>query len=51
MKLEIRDLCKPKDKNDARFFQVLLTVSIVRQNGLWHVYLALFNICVVIRFY
>jgi hypothetical protein len=50
MRVKIYDLCKPKGEDSAKFFQVLPTISVVKQFDTWHIYFALFNICLVIHF-
>lgn len=46
MKVEVRDLCKPKDIDGTKYFQLLPTISVLNSNGTYHVYFAWFNICV-----
>lgn len=49
MKVEIKDLCSPKEETGAKFFQILPTISVVKQYDFYHIYFAWFNFCLVIH--
>lgn len=51
MRTELRDLCSPKNKNEARYFMILPNINVVKHFGLWNIYLGWFNWCLVIKLY
>jgi hypothetical protein len=49
MKVEIRDMCKPSDEQLPLYFQILPSISVVKQYDKFHLYLSWFNILIHIK--